>query len=340
MRTRFIVLLGLLVLVGGWAYLRLGNAGPTSDWQGWVEGDFLYMGPDEAGRLVSLDVKEGQTVKRGAPLFSVQSDIQDADWRQAKAAVEEAKAKLEKAQAAQQRPEEIAVLEAQRRRAQAALDQSGPELKRAKELNEKGFAAQSRLDAAEAAFARDTAALSEVEKQIDVARLQSRREDIDAAKEVVAQAQSRLASAEWRRQQRSVSAPADGTVLTIYFRNGEVVPAGRPVVSLLPPANMKVRFYVPQSVVPTLMIGQRISITCDGCAANIEANISFISPEAEFTPPVIYSREERQKLVFLIEARPTHPELLRVGQPVSVTVLSDEQISKADTPNSKDAGHT
>jgi len=321
MRTRLIAVVAALALLGGWMFLRTGQTGASAQWQGWVEGNFLYLGPDEAGRLVSLDVTEGQTVERGAPLFAVQSDIQEAEWQQAKAALEEAKAKLAKAQAAQQRPEEIAVLEAQRARARAALDQSGPELKRAKELVQKGVAAQSRLDAAEAAFAGDTAALQQVERQIEVARLKSRTEDIDAAKDVVAQAQSNLASAGWRRQQRSVSAPADGTILTIYFRNGEVVPAGRPVVSLLPPANMKVRFFVPQSVIPTLEIGQRVAVSCDGCASDIEATISFLSPQAEFTPPVIYSREERQKLVFLVEARPLHPQQLRVGQPVSVRIL-------------------
>lgn len=305
-------------LAGG-AWMHFAGPPQQTTWQGWVEGDFLFLGADEAGRLASLDVKEGQGVAERAPLFAVQSDIQDAEWQLAKAAVAEATARLERMEAAQQRPEEIAVIEAQESRAHAAIEQSKPELERAKALVAKGFSPESRLDAAKAAYNRDMAALAEIERQISVARLKARSEDIQAAQTVVAQAESRLASAETRRQQRTVSAPVAGTVQEVFYRQGEIVPAGRPVVSLLPLYNIKVRFFVPQAELPRLKPGTRVLISCDGCAANIEAEVTFLSTEAEFTPPVIFSREEREKLVFRIEARPLHPELLRVGQPVTVT---------------------
>jgi HlyD family secretion protein len=112
-------------------------------------------------------------------------------------------------------------------------------------------------------------------------------------------------------------------VQQVYYRPGEVVPAGRAAISVLPPGNVKVRFFVPQAMLPKIAIDDSVTVRCDGCPADISAKITFIASSAEYTPPVIYSLEERQKLVFLIEARPATPGL-RVGQPVSVTLASRE----------------
>jgi HlyD family secretion protein len=147
-------------------------------------------------------------------------------------------------------------------------------------------------------------------------------EDAEAA---LRTAQARLNSAQTRLLRRRVFSPVEGPVQQIYFRVGEMVPGGRPVVALLPPKNLKVRFYVGEGVLPQLKLDERINVRCDGCAENIRAKVSFISRTSEFTPPVIYSQEERGKLVFLIEARPEKPELLRVGQPVTVTLAAAEQ---------------
>jgi HlyD family secretion protein len=95
------------------------------------------------------------------------------------------------------------------------------------------------------------------------------------------------------------------------------VPAGRPVVSLLPPGNIKIRFFVPEALLPTIALGLGVTIQCDGCKA-VPAKVTFISRTSEFTPPVIYSQDERSKLVFLIKARTETPGELRVGQPVDV----------------------
>jgi HlyD family secretion protein len=144
----------------------------------------------------------------------------------------------------------------------------------------------------------------------------------DDAQQAVREAEARLNSAKTRLGRRKVASPATGTIQQIYFRPGEMVPPGRPVVALLPPGNVKIRFFVAEALLPTISLGDTVTVRCDGCAPDLAARVSFISRTAEYTPPVIYSLEERAKLVFLIEARPQHPESLRVGQPVSVLLTT------------------
>jgi HlyD family secretion protein len=315
----------VLVAAAAGAFLMLRGPSQPPQFHGWVEADLLFVGADESGRLTSMAVREGEAVKAGAALFTLQNDIQEADLQQAQGALDEAKARLAKAETAQQRPEEVAVLQAQEARARAALENSEPELERTRKLVERGIAAQARLDQAKAAHDRDRALLLEIRRQIEVARLNARSEDINAAREVVKQAEARLASAQTRNSQRHVSAPADSVVQEIYFRTGEIVPAGRPVVSLLPPGNLKLRFFVPQSALPAIALGDEVAVTCDGCAEGIRAQVTFIARQAEFTPPVIFSSEERAKLVFRVEAIPRKPELLRVGQPTAVSLIADKR---------------
>jgi HlyD family secretion protein len=320
----------LITIVGGASYLYFRGPASPPEFHGWVEADLLFIGADEPGRLTALAVNEGEAVKAGAPLFQLQSDIQDADWHQARAALEEAKARLLRAESAQQRPEEIAVLEAQEARAKAALEQSEPELERTRKLVEKQISAPARLDQARAAYERDKALLVEVRRQIEVARMNARTEDIEAARGVMRQAEAKVASTETRRAQRNVSAPADGVIQEIYFRIGEIVPSGRSVLSLLPPGNLKLRFFVPQSELPRIALGDTVTVHCDGCADGIRADVTFLARQAEFTPPVIFSSEERAKLVFRVEAIPRRPELLRVGQPVSIAMSAKTTREAAD----------
>lgn len=177
--------------------------------------------------------------------------------------------------------------------AEAALKHSKISLERAKNLRERGVAPQSRLDDAQSAYDRDLAAAA-------------------AARAAYEEATSML-------DKRTVAAPADGAIEEIYFRPGEVVNAGQPVVAILPPGNLKVRFYVPEPLRATLRTGQTIGVTCDGCPERLSASISFIAREAEYTPPVIFSREERGKLVYLVEARPQgETARLTAGQPVTI----------------------
>jgi HlyD family secretion protein len=221
--------------------------------QGWVEAELVFVSPDEQGRVETLKVREGDHVKKGDLLFTLDDDLQKAD---------------------------VVVRNTAVINAQQAFD-------RAKELLKSSAGTQKNFDDAEAALR---------------------------------QAKANLEWSQTRLARRAAHSPADATVEQIYYRPGETVPAGRPVVALLPPGNLKVRFFAPQAILPELKYGDTVGISCDGCEKNLTAKISFIARSAEFTPPVIYSTEERAKLVFLIEARPDHPEKLRVGQPVTVVL--------------------
>lgn len=229
------------------------SAGDNHTYQGWIEADLVFASPHEAGRVETLSVREGDKVAVGAPLFTLDDELQ-------KAALRESDASLTNAQ---------------------------KEFQRAQALVKSNAGTQKALDDAEAALRT---------------------------------AEAKLQSSETNLARRKVASPAAGTVQEVYFRIGEIVAAGRPVVSLLPPGNVKVRFFVPEAMLPTLSLGETVGVSCDGCAANLTAQISFIADTAEYTPPVIYSLEERSKLVFLVEALPKQPEALRVGQPVSVSL--------------------
>jgi HlyD family secretion protein len=302
------------------ATLALGACNGSRDqgFQGWVEADLVFVGPDDPGRVETLAVREGDTVTKGAPLFTIDSDLQESDVTGQRAATAEARARLERAEAQQQRPAEVAILEAQQQRAEAQLSLSTQELARQKSLAEKGFSPQAQLDTARANYNRDKAALEEIRHQIRVARMSARDEDIAAARQAYEAAVARLKSAETRLARRRLASPVTGTVHQVYFRPGEMVPMGRPVLALLPPGNIKVRFFVPEAVLPKVAVGQTVQVQCDGCEGTLAARIDFISRAAEYTPPVVFTPEERAKLVFLVEARPVQPEKLRVGQPVRV----------------------
>jgi HlyD family secretion protein len=242
-----------LVIALGAVTLSLVACGKSDDkgYQGWVEADLIFVSPDEAGRVDALSVREGDAVERGAPLFALDTELQQADVDMAKASVTNAKLAFD--------------------RAQTLLKTS--------------------------------------------AGTQKTVEDAEAT---LRTAIARLNSAETRLARRKMASPVNGTVQQIYYRPGEVVVAGRPVVSLLPPGNIKIRFFVPEAVLPRVALGQDVAIRCDGCKADIPAKVTFMSRSSEFTPPVIYSLDERSKLVYLIEARTGTPGELRVGQPVDV----------------------
>lgn len=173
---------------------------------------------------------------------------------------------------------------------------------------------EAALSSAEQSFARA--------KQLLTAAAGTRK-TYDEAEAALEQAKANLEWSRTRLARRRAKSPADGTIQEVYYRPGETVQPGRPVISLLPPGNLKVRFFAPQALLPEIRYGETVNVSCDGCAQGLTARITFIAKSAEFTPPVIYSREERAKLVFLIEARPAQPEKFRVGQPVTV-VLPNE----------------
>lgn len=232
--------------------------------QGWVEADLIFVSPDEQGRVEVLKVREGDHVKKGELLFTVDDDLQEAELAVRKTAMENAQQSFN----------------------------------RAKDLLRSAAGTQKAYDDAEAALR---------------------------------QAKANLEWAQTRLARRLAVSPDDGVIQQIYYRPGETVPPGRPVVSLLPPENLKIRFFAPETQLASIKYGETVGVSCDACEKGLTAKVTFISRSAEYTPPVIYSLEERSKLVYLIEAHPEHPGRFRVGQPVTVE-LAAETPAQAPAP--------
>mgnify|MGYP001424710236 CR=1 FL=1 len=317
-RACHLILLLALLAPGGCT-----DEGPPS-FQGYMEAELLLVGPDEAGRLETLAVAEGAAVAAGAPLFTLDSAVYRADLAEALAKLTQARAQLANLQAQQQRPEEIAVLRARRAQAEATRDLAAQELRRQRELFERKVIAKARLDQAEAARREAEAALQQIEREIAAGQLSARAQEVSAAEAAVAAAEAALAQAQVRLERRQVAAPAAGIVQDVLYRPGEMVAAGQPVVALLPPERLKVRFFLPEPLLASVRLGQQVAVTCDGCPPGLRARIGFVSREAEFTPPVIFGPEERAKLVFMVEALPDGAAArLLPGQPVTVRLLPD-----------------
>jgi len=277
--------------------------GKPGTYAGYAEGEFLYLAPREPGILQMLAVEAGQQVAQGAPLFALDAERHRRAADNAKAARDAALARAADL-AAGARPEEL-------RELQAATDLAAKTAKRLRELYARGQIPKAQLDQAEAALTQAQAALANGHG--------GRSNAIEAAANEARAATAALEIAALNLADRTLTAPAAGRIETVFHRPGEMIGAGQPVVSLLPPERMKVRFFVGESDLSKLKIGQRVKITCDACAAPLDAPISFIAAEPQFTPPVIYSLDERHKLVYLVEARPVGGGL-RPGQPVDVSL--------------------
>jgi HlyD family secretion protein len=325
MRRRLIAV-AVLAGLGIAAFLAArANQGAPAGWQGYVEGELLRIGPEGAGRIVRLAVAAGDRVKAGAELFTVDDTVERAQLAAAEAQLVEASARRDDLRASQSRPEQVAVLKAAVARAEAELEVSRRDLARARSLVADGAATRARLDAAQGAYDRDRAALEEARRQVSAASLGGREAAIAAAEANVAAAEASREEARRRLAKRVVAAPADAPVEDVYFRVGETVAAGQAVLALLPDENRKVRFYVPEPARASIALGNRVRIACDGCAPDLVGTVTFLAHEAEFTPPVIYSRDERAKLVFKVEARlGAAAARLPLGLPVDVRPAGDQ----------------
>jgi HlyD family secretion protein len=288
-------------------------------WQGYIEGEYVMLAAPAAGQLQKLYVRRGDRVEAGKPSFALEQESERAARRQAEEQLKSAQARLENLRAGRRQPE-VETLRAAATQAKAALALSTSQLAQQRKLFDGGFIAQAGLDQAQGAYDRDRARLAEAEAQLRTALQPLGREDErKAAEGDVAAARAALAQADWRLEQKSIAAPVSGLVQDTYFVEGEWVPAGRPVVSLLPPGNVKARFYVPEAALASLQAGRALELRCDGCPAPVAAQVSYLSSQAEYTPPVLYSRESRAKLLFLVEARLAPGGAgLHPGQPVDV----------------------
>ena len=309
----------------GWAVLLgiilCGGCSETgkNTFQGYVEGEFVYVASPLGGQLEVLSVRRGQTVKVDDPLFQLDKDSETAAVHESLERLRQMQNRLADLQKGK-RPSEIAALEARLKEAEAALQLSEETLKRREKLYREGSISMEDLDRARTTQERDAARVREVKADLETARLGGRADEIKAIRAEVQAAAARVEQARWNLDQKFQAAPRQGLVFDTLFRVGEWVPAGRPVVVLLPPENIKVRFFVPEKVVGSLAVGELGLVSFDSGGPPTAATISFISPEAEYTPPVIYSSQSRAKLVFMVEARPEPgaADRLHPGQPVDV----------------------
>ncbi|CAG4886757.1 HlyD family secretion protein [Paraburkholderia saeva] len=309
--------LSLLVV----AMLSACSQSDSNAWQGYVEGEFVYLGSTQSGKLAQLPVTRGETVKADTPLFTLESTDEAAALSQAQQQLAAARAQLADLQTGKRVPE-VNVNRAQLAEAIANARKASLQLTRDDAQFRAGGIAKAQLDDSRANADATAAQVRELTSQVEVARLPGRTQQLTAQTAQVAAAQAAVIQAQWKLDQKQVSAPADGLVYDTLYRKGEWVQAGSPVVQMLPPQNMKVRFYVPETVVGQLATGRRLTVHCDGCAAAIPAKVTYISSQAEYTPPVIYSNESRAKLVFLVEAHPSVEDAMKLhpGQPVTVSL--------------------
>ena len=314
-RLPLAVLTGILCLAGC-------SEKASTSFQGYAEGEALHIAVPFAGSLEQLQVTRGQQVAANAPLFVLEQANEAAQRREAEARLAAAAARLANLQTGR-RASEVDAVRAQGQEAKATRDLSTLQLAQQEKLFKQGFISQARLDEARTLYKRDSARVTEIDAQTKTALISvGREEEIATAKREVDVAKAVLAQNDWKVAQKTMVAPAAGVIDNTYFSRGEWVPAGQPILSLLPPDKIKVRFFVPESVLGSLKIGQTVSLACSGCGAPIKATISFIATQPEFTPPVIYSKDSRAKLVFYLEARPPPEQAIRLhpGQPVDVSL--------------------
>ena len=284
---------------------------------GYVEGEALYPATPLAGRLVEIAVKRGDVVKAGDPLFSVDPTQGEATFTQAQAALAVARSLAADARRGQ-RPAELGVLEAEVAASNAQLNEAQKSLDRTRPLVASGAAPRAQGDAALAA--RDTARgqLNAAQKRLQAAKLGARQDQVAAADQRVREAESAMDAARARLADQSQTAPASGRIEDVFFQLGEWTPASLPILSLIPEDRVRLRFFVPEADIATYAVGREVAFNCDGCAQGLHARISYVSPRPEFTPPIIYSRDARDRMVFLVEAQPVDGTKLTPGQPIDV----------------------
>jgi HlyD family secretion protein len=321
--VRLVVLI-ILLLVGslGWLLWYRHQSETPPVWQGYAEADYVNVGPVEAGLLTALQVRRGDAVVKGSPLFRQDDTEERAGCDQAQRQLAQATMQLANLQAAS-KPTEIAQAAANLADIEATLARTKTDLDRDAALLRTGYASVQAVDqrradyrSAKAKYDAATAALAQAQRPM------GRVDEIKAQSAAVQADEAALAIADWHLAQRTVAAPVDGRVADVLAQPGEMIPAGTPVVSILPAQNIFVRFFIPEADLSRLHRGDRVGFACDGCRDGLMGTVSYISPQAEYTPPVIYSETTRAMLVFRIEARPPGEiTWFNPGQPVEVRPL-------------------
>ncbi|WP_428408073.1 HlyD family secretion protein [Hyphococcus sp.] len=287
-----------IIVISAAALLVSCSKASESRLTGYVEAETLYMAPQEGGAIENILVNEGDRVEAGAVLFRMRADKVLYQAEQAEAA----------AKAAEKRSEDSGSLAKAVAEAEANLSRVSADFGRTQKLYRDGYVAKARFDS-------DRAALTAAEAQLERARAEK-----EAAQEDYQSVEAQAGFVKQRLDDLTVSAPQAGSIERIYRRAGEVAAAGDPVVALLPPNNLKLKFYAPERILSSFAPGKELSFRCDGCDGGLKARVTYVAAEPQFTPPVIYSLDERDKLVFLVEARPLAPEGLRPGLPVDISI--------------------
>jgi len=292
---------------------------PASDLlHGYVEGEFVYVASPLPG-TVTLHVSRGATVKTGDPLFALENDAERSARDEAGKRLAQAKASLQDARKGL-RPTEIAALNAQLQQAKSALSLAEIEYERQEKLLRTGAASRQSMDSVRSARDQQQQLVARIESELQTARLGARSDQVAGAEANVRALEAVLARAEWDLSQKSRKSPETALVYDTLYRSGEWVASGRPVVSLLPPAGIKVRTFLPEGMIASIRINDPVTVTVDGIKEGFAGKVTFISPRAEYTPPVIFSRENRAKLVYLVEVSFPPESALRLhpGQPVDL----------------------
>lgn len=295
------------------------TAKADDNYQGYVEADYLWIGLEGGGVVKTLNVKRGDEVLAGQTLFSLNDEREAANLRGASSQLERAKAMLSDLEKGL-RDSEISAILARLEQAKSALDLAKLTLDRQQGLRRTGAGSQQNFDSASAGHDLASARVVELEAELITARLGARDDVLLSQLAEVERLRALVDEANWTLSQRHAVAPTDGFIEDVFYREGEFIAKGKAGVSLLAPENIKIRFFVPQEDFSAIKLGQNLKVYCDGCReAGLSAEVSYISSNAEFTPPVIYSEGVRDKLVFMVEAR-LIGATLKPGQPVDVMV--------------------
>lgn len=298
-------------------FLITGCSDSTS-YQGYADAENIYLASAYSGVLKTLYVSRGESIKKGQLLFKLDEYPQQFMIEQTQAVVQQQKHLLEDARQPK-RPQEIEALEWGIKQVDAQISLAQLRVKRNEVLYKKHVVDKDSLDASNERYEELLAIKNQQEKNLELAKLGARSQNILAIQQGVRSAALKVKEIKWQLQQKTIYAPADGVVFDTYYKVGELVSAERPVLSLISPQNIYIQFFVPSRQLPKIKLGQTIRYTLEDMPSYHLAVISYISPEAEYIPPLVYSRDNSDKLVFRIKAKPKNPMLLKPGQPLIVT---------------------
>ena len=317
MNSKHLIIVFLAILVNGCHHRD------KHHYQGYVEGENLYLASPYSGSVVEARVKRGETVKKGQLLYRLDENPQQLGINQATALLTQAKHVYDDLKKPRRKPEIDAIL-AQMDQIDAQIRLAALRVKRNKELVKKQALDQDSLDASIERLQELTALKAQNEANLALSKEGSRTDQIKAQKAVYYNLMAKLREAKWALEQKTIYAPTDGVIFDTYYLKGEWVDTQHPILALLAPENIRIEFFVPVDSLAKLHMGQSITFNCEGCAKDSPAQVNYISPVAEYIPPLVYSRDNSDKLVFRVKAAIKQPLQFKPGQPVTVTVITND----------------